>query len=59
MENQFNPYVRDAENSQACPETQLWEFPMPGSMDEINQAANSQVIATIGFNLFVPSLILI
>ncbi|WVZ71233.1 hypothetical protein U9M48_019845 [Paspalum notatum var. saurae] len=26
----------------ACPETQLWEFPMPGSMDEINQAANSQ-----------------
>jgi len=50
MDNRFNPYVCDGENSQACPDTQQWEFPL-SAVDAIGQTTNPQVRGTPGLHL--------
>jgi len=47
MDNRFNPYVCDGENSQACPDTQQWEFPL-SAVDAIGRTTNPQVRGTPG-----------
>jgi hypothetical protein len=43
MDNRFNPYNCDGENSQACPGAEQWQFPL----DEIEEGTNSQVCHTL------------
>lgn len=50
MDNRFNPYVCDGENSQACPDTQQWEFPLSATLDAIGRTTNSQHMAHSGLN---------
>ncbi|WVZ94731.1 hypothetical protein U9M48_040595 [Paspalum notatum var. saurae] len=51
MDNRFNPYVCDGENSEPYPDTQQWEFPLSATLDEIGTATNPQLMGNAGVHL--------